>query len=178
MNVKMVKVKSTINKDQIIINKEAKSSIKISTFLVTINTNRSDNGLIDFNKLLNQFKAMVKYLFSPDNALRLIKCKECEEACLCKREAFEAKIISVDLKTSIETGPICHKLHSHTFIKVEHKTKVHIDKDRVVAVGKYFMKKIDMAGLYVEVRYVNSGVSKALKYVSHGDEYVPVNDLE
>ena len=171
----MVKVKSTINKDRIEINKDAKKAIKTSTFLVTINSNRSDNGLVDFELLLKQYKAMLKYLFSEQNAMSLLECKACEDGCNCLD--FENKIESIDLKTSIEVGPVCKKLHSHTFIKVEHTTKVHINKGRVIAVGKYFMQKINMPGIYVDVKYVNSGVSKALRYVSHGADYVPVRDL-
>lgn len=178
----MVKVKSTINKDKIVINKDAKKAVKTSTFLVTINSNRSDNGLIDYELLLKQYKSMLKYLFSEENAMSLLECKACDTTDKstgggCNCVDFESKIESIDIKTSLEVGRVCSKLHSHSFIKVEHTTKVHINKGRVIAIGKYFMSKINMPGIYVDVKYVNSGVSKALRYVSHGADYVPVSDL-
>lgn len=175
----MVKVTSTINKDRITINKESKKKIKTSAFLVTINSNRSDNGLIDYNLLLKTYKELITYLFSDSNAIKLIKCKACDVkegsfTCNCTQQEIESKIESIELKTSLEEGPMFKKLHSHTFVTVKHTTKIHIDKKRVVTVGKYFMDRIGMPGIYVNIQYINSGIAKATQYVSMGEEYVPL----
>lgn len=168
----MVKVKSSINTDVVKIDKSLEKKVKLSIFNILINCNKSrkdDDFTEKFKPIEEQFRKMIKYLYSEKNAIKVLRYKFPEEN---EGVPLEDKVESIDMKSSIELGPMHKRLHCHTLVKIQHHTKIYINIERLRKISNFFMKKVDQSiNCLVRVTFIKSDSFKALQYVSHGKNF-------
>jgi hypothetical protein len=127
-------IKSTINPGIYVEDKHKKKAKKVNTslFLITINTNKSEHCNDKCTQeampgLKIYFRKLAEFLFSEKNIPNLLKLKP-KWPNNPPVMVPKSDIISIEAKTNIELNRAGRGfLHSHTYIRVKHKTKLQIN---------------------------------------------------
>jgi len=122
--------------------REFTGKLKRSSYMVTINSNRSAFAPEFEEKFLN----FNKFLFEGNRIVRYMVCKHCVDG-KCHNANAESPdaakcIVEVNLVNKSELGPENGKLHSHTSVSVIHKgsIQINIDKIKKLAYGYFGYK--------------------------------------
>ena len=125
-----------------------KKKTKNSTFLLTINTNKSK----DIDK--DRFEKSIYNLFTEQNIKPLLKFFEGD---------FN-DIKNIETRVGIETGPRYGKIHSHIAISIEHKAKIHIDIAKIKQYIKINMKIPE--DIHVNIKSQRGSFQSFINYVT------------
>lgn len=90
--------------------------IKHSTFMLTINTNKTQND-VDMNKFISS----LKYLLKLPNIYGFIRDKT------TGKNVDPSKIINIKMKFASEIGKKDKKVHAHALIDVDHMTMLEVN---------------------------------------------------
>jgi hypothetical protein len=135
------------------------SKLAHSYFLITINTNVPyDNAPQD---LIPNFQKAVKEIFYTDEGFADIIDD------LNNKEGVDPKLIkSIQCSYCIEKGDQQQRIHSHIYYQIDHRTKLHINKNRLT---KSINEKLKIDSCYINikiVRYVKDDKSSIIEYMS------------
>ena len=95
------------------------TQIKKSDFAITINSNKTVDGLTDYQSDI--FHLLSEYLFDNSGIMDYVVGVDCE--------LNPADIISEYVDSSFEVGSEYGKVHLHAILQIKHKTKIRIDID-------------------------------------------------
>jgi len=152
------------------------AALKGSDFIITINTNKSkfsanEEVIKRMPEIERKFGELVKNLFSESNLPKLVREVEKIDGKNVQKVPGPGKIVSVKAKTVIEsTENGLGYLHAHTYIHIEHKTKVQIDLNLIKKVTYSVLKEtLTFNGKFLKpfigIKGVNSSSTSLKRYV-------------
>jgi hypothetical protein len=110
-----------------------------SRFLVTINTNKT---FLDID--INYFKAVIAQFY--DYIEYHIKYKD-------PHRANESFIDHISMKSVVGIGEEFHRVHCHLFITITHRTKIHLDQEKI---RTFFQNQLGLDKIHLNIKYANA----------------------
>lgn len=120
-----LKINSGVNYPEKIAKRKKKARLKHSHFMFTINTNIkssfSEEGGRDraerFKELIDR---MFKFIIKTGNGITMLNGDAYE---------FGGNIVDVEIKHRVEVGDLRDLLHTHVLLSIDHRTKIHLDRE-------------------------------------------------
>lgn len=121
----------------------------ISKFFLTINSNQTDPKFIkllklSYNKFYDNLESFIKFLN--------------------QNEGID-KIVSCDLEACVECGKINKRYHIHSFITIQHFTKLRLDQEKI---RTFFCHELDLPSLHINIKYVPDNTIGIRNYMKKG----------
>lgn len=121
----------------------------ISKFFLTINSNQTDPKFIkllklSYNKFYDNLESFIKFLN--------------------QNEGID-KIASCDLEACVECGKINKRYHIHSFITIQHFTKLRLDQEKI---RTFFCHELDLPSLHINIKYVPDNTIGIKNYMKKG----------
>jgi hypothetical protein len=130
-------------------------SHKLSSFFVTINTNETNE------ELRPQLERAYEYFFEHiRDFISIIKAGATKSP---MRETELEKIKSIDCDVASEIGGKMHKVHLHALIKIVHRTKIHLNVNRM---RSFFNEVLELRGVHINSKYVAENFKNLRAYMS------------
>lgn len=108
-----------------------------SSFLLTINTNVTDESMI--GKLRSVFNI---YYHNLDEYITFKDCKGNIDL-----------VDNADCEVAIEKGPIYKRIHLHALIQIEHRTKIHLNLNKM---RDFFKDQLGLTSFHMNCKYAQS----------------------
>lgn len=109
---------------------------KESLFLLTINTLKVDYDPETLNRVITDW-------YNSDDFEMFVKYKDTTK----KGPEY---IDEVSMKFQVERGKKLHRIHAHIIITFKHRTKIHLDLERIRA---YFKIALRLENIHVDVKW-------------------------
>lgn len=154
--------------------KERDRESVVSQFLITFNTNaKYTPGDLTSRRAFDKLETMVERLRAPGatehwaNMVKIAPVGVARPATLPQTQEVSdlsnldeelQKQFDVTVKaTGIEVGDKMHRLHGHMFVKITHKSRLHIDRDKTKAEMNSILEDIEenVPGVPTRIQYVN-----------------------
>jgi len=125
-------------------------SNKVSTFLITVNSNSQDLiSKVQMREVAERFFNQI------ENHFRFLNHKHPETNNV-------SYVDSIDIETAVEKGKKQERVHLHRLIKVRHRTKLQLDLQKIHA---FFTEALRLKNIYVNVKYVPDNDISLTKYM-------------
>lgn len=154
-----------INPDPVI--KANNKGLKNSSFLLTINPNKKfDSPTVpEAKELILDLRDLSDFILLHENVIKSLLFFENEEGQPEKTlEEHLASIVSIDDDSSgvVEYGQVQRKLHAHLYFTINHKTRIQLDRGKVLALASEFLG-VDPSSL--NVSFIGGKKNAFLEYV-------------
>jgi hypothetical protein len=121
----------------------------ISKFFVTINSNQTHPKYItllktSYNKFYDNLESFIKFLN--------------------QNEGID-KIHSMNLEACVECGKINKRFHIHSFITIQHYTKLRLDQEKI---RNFFCEELNLPSIHINIKYVPDNTIGIRNYMKKG----------